>query len=433
MTEAIPSSLDLFERNAVQSAIVDGRWVELRPVNAIEETAPVDFRIDGTSEDFIDLAETYIKVKIRVTNAAGNAGYGANDMVAPVNLILQSMWEKIDVFFNGKRVSSSGQTYPYKAYIESLLNLSTDVKKGQLSASGWHMDSPFHFETLDNDNDGFMKRKEIGQDRNVISLMGKLHSDVFNQNRCLIDGVNIDIQLNRSKNAFCIMQAVGENVENYKIKLDEASLFVRKVKVLPSCRLGIYKGLEIAPIRIPIRRTSQRVFSIANGLTTWSQESVIVGQLPRRITIGFVRTEALSGAYNRNPFKFHHYNINFFSLYINGKQLPSRALSPDFGDDNTDYVRSFMQTSSGLGHAFSNQDCGLSYGDFRGGNTLFVFNLNSELTDGEHIERAKRGSVRLEVRFSQPLPHPISCIVFGEFDSLILIDKDRNSDLDYLV
>ena len=131
MTEAIPSSLDLFERNAVQSAIVDGRWVELRPVNAIEETAPVDFRIDGTSEDFIDLAETYIKVKIRITNAL-NAGYGEANMVAPVNLILQSMWEKIDVFFNGKRVSSSGQTYPYKAYLESLLNLSSDVKKGTI-------------------------------------------------------------------------------------------------------------------------------------------------------------------------------------------------------------------------------------------------------------------------------------------------------------
>ena len=92
-----------------------------------------------------------------------------------------------------------------------------------------------------------------------------------------------------------------------------------------------------------------------------------------------------------------------------------------------------MQTSSGLGHAFANQDCGLSYRDFKGGNTLFVFNLNSELTDGEHIERAKRGSVRLEVRFSRALPHPISSIIFAEFDSLILIDKDRNSDLDYLV
>ena len=433
MAEAVPSSLDLFEKTAVQSAIVEGSWVEIRPVNSLEETAPVEFRIEGTSEDFIDLAETYIKVKIRIIEPRGNGGYGADDMVAPVNLILHSMWKKVDISFNGKRVSSSGHTYPYKAYLESLLNLSSDVKKGQLSASGWFMDTSHHFETIGANNLGFMERKRIGENRNVISLMGKLHADLFSQNRCLIDGVNVDIALTRSDNEFCVMQAIGENVDNYKIKLDEASLFVRKVKVLPSCRIGIYKALEIAPIRLPIRRTEQRDFSIATGLTSWSQESVISGQIPRRITIGFIRSAAFAGAYNRNPFLFHHFNINFFSLYINGKQLPSRALTPDFSDDNTDYSRTFMQMSSGLGHAFENQDCGLSYRDFKGGNTLFVFNLNSELTDGEHIERVKRGSVRIEVRFAQPLPHPITSIVFSEFDSLILIDKDRNPELDYLV
>ena len=436
MAEAIPNSLDLFEKNAVQSAIIDAQWVEIRPVNSIEETAPVDFRIDGTSEDFIDLSETYIKVKIRITNANGNAGYGANDMVAPINLILQSMWSKLDVSFNGKRVSSSGHSYPYRAYLESALNLSSDVKKGQLSASGWFMDTPEHFDTVGANNLGFMARKRNGQARNTMSLMGKLHADVFNQNRCLIDGVNVDIRLTRSSDQFCIMQAAGneDNVqENYKLKLDEASLFIRKVKVLPSCRMGIYKALSLAPIRMPIRRTAQRVFSIANGITTWSQESVIVGQLPRRLTIGFVRTDALIGVYHRNPFNFHHFNINFFSLYINGQQLPSRALVPDFGDGTTDYVRSYMQMSSALGYAFANQDCGISYSDFKGGSTLFAFNLQSEHTDGDHIERAKRGSVRLEVRFAEPLPTPISCLIFSEYDSLILIDKDRNSELDYLV
>ena len=433
MAEAIPNSLDLFEKNAVQSAIVDGRWVEIRPVNSIEETAPIDFRIDGSSEDFIDLSETYIKAKIRITNANGNAGYGEGNMVAPVNLILQSMWKKLDVMFNGKRVSSSSHTYPYRAYLESLLNLTSDVKKGQLSASGWFMDTAHHFNTFGEANLGFMSRQRLGRDRNVISLMGKLHADVFNQNRCLIDGVNVDIKLDRSSNEFCIMRAAEANAENYKIKLEEVSLFIRKVKVLPSCRLGIYKGLSIAPIRMPIRRTSQRDFSMPAGITTWSQEGVITGQLPRRLTIGFVGTDASNGAYHENPFNFHHFNINFFTLYINGKQLPSRALSPDFANNTTDYVRSFMQMSSGLGHAFANQDCGVSYSDFQGGNTLFVFNLNSEQTDGEHIERPQRGSVRIEVRFSQPLPRPITCIVFSEFDSLILIDKDRNPELDYSV
>ena len=51
------------------------------------------------------------------------------------------------------------------------------------------------------------------------------------------------------------------------------------------------QGLDLAPIRMPIRRTEQRVFSLANGITSWSQESIISGQLPRRLTIGFVRTD----------------------------------------------------------------------------------------------------------------------------------------------
>ena len=205
MVEATSSSLDLFKKTILQTSIVDGSWLEVRPINSIEETAPVDFHIDGTSEDFVDLSETFLKVKLRITSADGENGYAQDDMVAPVNLILQSMWSKLDVSFNGKRVSSSGHTYPYRAYFETALNLGSDVKKGQLSASGWREDTPGHFDTLDEANTGFIARKGLGLGRRTISLMGRLHSDVFTQNRCLVDGVNIHIQLTRSNDQFCIM------------------------------------------------------------------------------------------------------------------------------------------------------------------------------------------------------------------------------------
>ena len=251
MAEAAPSSLDLFQKTDTQTAIVDGSWMEIRPLNSIEERAPIDFHIDGTSEDFIDLADTYLKVKVRITSANGEAGYGVDDQVAPVNLLIQSMWSKLDVSFNGKRISSSGHTYPFRAYIETALNFGNDVKNGQLSASGWHMDTTEHFDTLGAQNIGFATRKQLGQGQQLISLMGRLHADIFNQNRLLIDGVNVHVQLTRSEDRFCIMR--GNGAENYKIKLEEASLFVRKVQVLPSCRLGIYKALSTASARYPIR------------------------------------------------------------------------------------------------------------------------------------------------------------------------------------
>ena len=63
MADAAPNSLDLFLKTNIQTAITDGSWLEVRPLNSIEEAAPVDFHVDGTSENFIDLSETYLKVK----------------------------------------------------------------------------------------------------------------------------------------------------------------------------------------------------------------------------------------------------------------------------------------------------------------------------------------------------------------------------------
>ena len=433
MAEAASSSLDLFLKTPLQTSVEEGSWIEIRPVNSIEESSPVDFHIDGTSEYFLDLANTFIKVKVRIVSPDGQRGYGDDEMVAPVNLLLQAMWSKLDISFNGKRVGSSGHFYPYRSYIETILNFGSDVKRGQLSASGFYMDTPEHFNSFGGTNEGFMARRFIGANRKSISLMGRLHSDILNQSRFLIDGVNIHLQLVRQNDAFCIMAPAGHDAVNWKVKLEEASIYVRKVKVAPSCRMGIYKALSISPANYPIRRIEQRIFSISNNITSWSQENIIIGQLPRRISFGFVRTSAVHGAYHLNPFLFENLGINFLALHMDGRQIPSRALQPEFNGDNSDYTRTFLQMSSGLGHSFTNQDCGLSYRDFGSGSTLFVFDLNAELTDGDHIEAVKRGTVRVEVRFSKALTHPVTCILLAEYNNLITIDKDRNISLDYLV
>ena len=48
-------------------------------------------------------------------------------------------------------------------------------------------------------------------------------------------------------------------------------------------------------------------------------------------------------------------------------------------------------------------------------------------------QRFGKGSVRIEVRFRAALANPITCLVLSEYDNTILIDKERNVSLDYLV
>jgi hypothetical protein len=48
-----------------------------------------------------------------------------------------------------------------------------------------------------------------------------------------------------------------------------------------------------------------------------------------------------------NPFDFKHYKINVVALNVDGRQIPTKPLQPDFG--NNGYIRSYMglYTSTG--------------------------------------------------------------------------------------
>ena len=127
-----------------------------------------------------------------------------------------------------------------------------------------------------------------------------------------------------------------------------------------------------------------------------------------------------------------HFNINFFSLYVDGHQVPSTALQPSFRD-NTDYVRSYMQMQSAVGTAFRDDDSGISYYGFGHGLTVFVFDLTADLANSEHSEPTKRGSLRAEVRFAEQLPTAVTCFAHAEYDNCIEINQDRNILLDYLI
>jgi hypothetical protein len=144
----------------------------------------------------------------------------------------------------------------------------------------------------------------------------------------------------------------------------------------------------------------------------------------------FVATNAVHGSYLLNPMRLQHFDINFFALYVAGHQVPSTALQPDF---DSDYVRSYMQLQSGVGTAFCDEDCSLSYYAFGHGSTVFAFDLTSDLANSDHSEPTKRGSLRAEVRFGTQLPQAVTCFVHAEYDNCIEINQDRNISLDYLI
>ncbi|KAK3916657.1 hypothetical protein KUF71_015882 [Frankliniella fusca] len=89
---------------------------------------------------------------------------------------------------------------------------------------------------------------------------------------------------------------------------------------------------------------------------------------------------------------------------------------------------------SGTGIHWKDEGNGISWSDYPKGNTLFVFDLSPDLSASEpHWNLQRQGTMRLDLRFAEPLAQPINCVVYAEFQNLIEIDKDRNVIVDYSV
>ena len=59
-------------------------------------------------------------------------------------------------------------------------------------------------------------------------------------------------------------------------------------------------------------------------------QDMFLGQLPKRLVIGCVNSDALNGTITKIPFDFKHYKINFVALNVDGRQIPAIPLQPDF-------------------------------------------------------------------------------------------------------
>ena len=86
---------------------------------------------------------------------------------------------------NGTLVTPSTNTYPYRAYIETLLSYGAEAKDTQLQCGLWRKDTTGYMESVGADNEGLQKRREYILKSRKVELFGRAHADVFMQDRYL--------------------------------------------------------------------------------------------------------------------------------------------------------------------------------------------------------------------------------------------------------
>ena len=426
-SESVSSQLDLFSVPPTQTSLEDGFFTEYRPLSVLTSQGPVEFCIAAESSHYIDLANTFLYVRASVTQANG-AALEENSEIAPECNFLHTLWSQCDLYLNDTLVTQSGNNYPYRSYLETLLSFGKDAKDSQLSSVLWYQNTAGVFNTRGANNAGYTTRKALAAQSHEIDMLGRLHLDMSFQSRYLLNGIEIKYKLIRSKDSFCL-HGNANQAEN-KVSLKEVSLFCRKVKPNPSIQLAHVKALQHGTAKYPLRRVEVKTFTIPQGNRSFSKESLFLGQLPTRLVVGFVDNDAYNGNVAKSPFNFMNYDINFVCIYRDGTQIPSSPLQPDF--ENSKYIRSYLRLFSQTSQYFTDTGLALSRSDFGGGYTLFAFDLTPQLNSSDPtFELIKSGNIRLEVHFADATPRTLTAVVLAEHDNLLQIDKDRHVAFDY--
>jgi len=431
--ECVKTELDLFSIPPTQTSVENGNWIEYHPLTTVGDGSPIEFDIAGNGEDYIDLANTMLYVQAKITQQDGS-DLGGDARVGPVNLFLHSLFSQVDISLNGTQVTASTNTYPYRAMLETLLSYGDDAKKSQLTTALYYADKAgrmdaITFDNADTRNAGLMERRNFTARSRVVDMIGRIHADLFFQNRYLLNEVNVKIKLTRSRDAFCTMSPAAEAS---KVKIDSAIIFVRKVKLSPSVFLAHAKALENATAKYPINRVVCKTLTIPANLMDVNHEKLFSGQIPTRIVIGLVRNDAFNGTTTRNPFNFQNFNLSEISVYSDGQQQHGiKPLTTDF--ERSLFVRGFNTLFSGTGKLFRDEGNALDRNNFGNGFALYAFDLTPDLAEDDHFNLSKQGSVRLVLKFANALTDPVTVIAYAEFQNVIEIDRNRNVIYDFSV
>ena len=182
--EGYSNQLALFTVPAVDSAIEKEHVHVLKPTGSIVRESPIEFEIPK-SANYLDLQSTRLYLQVRIKKQDGSNLKQA-DKVTFCNLPIASLFRQVEVFLNQTSVGEAGINYPYKGYLDVLLNESKTCDSS-LQAQLFVKDTAKNFDNVDSGNFGFVARRNYTTGSKTVGLYGPLHLGLFQINRYLLN------------------------------------------------------------------------------------------------------------------------------------------------------------------------------------------------------------------------------------------------------
>ena len=412
MNDCHQSQLNLFTKTPSDTSLKSKEWIEYKPTNQINDTSAINFSITAQSSAYVDLKSSVLNVKLRLANGDGTP---MNEVIVAglVNTPLHSIFRQVDVTSQQTPLSHSGNNYPYKAYIDTILKTNENVQKGELTSQLFYKDvGPDTDDAKSGPNSGLFNRSLATEGGKVVDLEGSLLIDVFQQPKLLLNGISIGIKLWPSLDSF---RLITDNLKaDLKVQIVDASFRLCVQRIDGGLMMAHEKMIKMEPAIYPNLKSDIKTTSIASGQYSFSVDDVFQGLVPCKLIVGLVSSAAYMGDYRKNPFYFRDYDCSSVGFYVDGQSYPSQPLRPNY--EANQYIDSYRTLTT------FRKDVNIDRYDYTEGYCLYVLEVDPYYS----FNIKRKGHCRLEMKFGKPLSQSVTLILYATFPEILHIDASRS-------
>lgn len=400
-------------------------------------------------DEYVDLSRSYFTMKLTLRKSDGT--HIVNDTnLWPVPNLAHSMIKQVTVNLNGVLISHQTDTYPYKAYLETLLNYDKQEAETILKPQGWYQAIDFparwtaeNIDTTSNSGAGHLAYQNLtANHKSALSLAkaekgnylgGREHTMIFQPHheafqigKVLVPNVEIKIRFFFNSADF-FMDGV---TDRGRLQQDDLKITFHLCQLRLSD--SIYKELSTTRhnkrqlATYPVVRSEIRVFSHPANVLEFDEGNLFQGRIPDRLIVGLLHNNAFNGTVDYHPFAFQKFGVKSIRQLVRGEEYPYETLELNPLNDSKDlagYFR-FLQASGAWGKKQPSMVSPREWGTGKNC-TLFMFdNVANGYADSPHLNPKQEGETRVIIQFGVPNDHVINVLMYAEFENTLEVDPN---------
>ena len=407
-------SLNLFAPASTEVSVINTVQLETGPTSTVNGRDPLHFHIDADTTLFT-CPEIVLKLRVRVTDAKGTAIPSVKTLCLVPNAF-SCMIDDVVVRANGVALNSNSGHYPYQAFVDNVYLRSPEELLELDGTELVYRDPTKWFAVNTEENPSYKARYKAIAGGVECSLEGRLKHPLFEQPRKLLPGIDLDIAVAQTTDAFRLITDAAD----FKVTITDARIAYTRAVVHDLHTMHIIKQLQLQPATYSVLRKRVRTFQIPTGGSFIEARVETSSHLPSFAAVIPVWSSTVQGSPLTNPDDTQLRLISSLSMKCEAQTLPSQPYNLT---TQADQRRAFADMKR-----VCKRICGRTNGvDFE----EFVYNCGVVFfaldTSDVHARAAPRsGTLSLKMQLQKAVSAALTVMVVLYYHNDIQVDSGGN-------